>query len=120
MKYIGAQGEVNAYLLEAHDPQPDFSVMRAVESNRDGLPIIGHSESGHHHVLERPARAYEQMQGVPGGMKVLYAILKDPSGLRQDAASPHEPMPINETGIVMFRISREYDPFAEQARQVAD
>lgn len=113
---VAAQGEVN---LRRIDALPEGLVPVAVEA---GLLIVGHSESGHHHgfrpevgvaVMERPAA------DVPQGLKVLYAILENPTALIQDATTPHEPLMV-DAGIWEIRIAREFDPFAEQARQVAD
>ena len=61
----------------------------------------------------------ERTKDVPEGMKVLYALLDQPAALIQDAAAPHEGYDL-PAGFYEFRIAREYDPFAEQARQVAD
>ena len=52
-------------------------------------------------------------------MKVLYAILDSPAALIQDAAAPHAGYPL-PPGFYELRIAREFDPFAEQARIVAD
>lgn len=113
---VAAQGEVNLRRIKA---APEGLVPIKPEN---GLLIVGHSESGHHHgfreapgimVMERPSAT------VPQGLKVLYAILENPTALIQDATSPHEPLEIG-AGIWEIRISREYDPFSEQARRVAD
>ena len=53
------------------------------------------------------------------GMRVLYAILKDPAEFVQDAPAPHEKHAL-PAGLLEFRIAREYDPFADQVRQVQD
>ena len=61
----------------------------------------------------------ERTQDVPEGMRILYAIVKEPTRLWQDAQQPHE---THDTppGIYEARIAREYDPLMEQARRVAD
>jgi len=56
---------------------------------------------------------------VPPGMRVLYAILKEPAAFIQNAPVPHERHEL-PAGLYEFRIAREFDPFAEQARQVRD
>jgi hypothetical protein len=61
----------------------------------------------------------ERTSKVPAGMQILYAILKDPAALIQDAQVPHEGYDLLP-GIYELRISREFDPFAEEARRVAD
>lgn len=114
---IGAQGEVTVFLISAHPAEA--APVETPERNSAGNIIVGHSESGHHHViagggdvtvLERPAAA---------GMKILYAILQEPGELVQDAPTPHEKIGL-PAGILEFRIAREFNPFTEQARQVAD
>ena len=80
--------------------------------------IISHSESGNHHILTG-GDVMERTDNVPEGMRKLYALLDEPASLVQDAAVPHGSYDL-APGIYEMRISREYDPFAEQARQVAD
>jgi hypothetical protein len=80
--------------------------------------IISHSESGHHHLLTG-GDVMERTSNVPKGMKILYAVLDNPEVLIQDAATPHGSHNLL-AGFYEFRIAREYDPFAEQARIVAD
>lgn len=84
----------------------------------DGGYIISHSESGHHHVLTG-GNVMERVTDVPPGMQILYAILDEPAELVQDAAVPHGKHAL-AAGVYEFRIAREFDPFAEQARRVAD
>lgn len=110
-----AQGEVN---IRRVAKAPEGLVPVAPEK---GLLIVGHSESGHHHGFRDQAGVVvmERTKDVPAGMKILYAILENPAELIQDAASPHETI-LLDAGVYEMRLSREYDPFAEQARQVAD
>ena len=82
-------------------------------------PIIGHSETGHHHVLDRPAAMY-RATNAPSGMRILYAIVNEPSALVHlrdfDTHESHSLQP----GIYEFRAGREYDPYEEIARRQAD
>lgn len=114
-KVIAQQGEAKIYRISAI---PAGITTADVERTASGAAIISHSESGHHHVLDC-AEVMERTDSVPAGMRVLYAIAKEPTALRQDASTPHQPVNL-DPGIYEFRIQREYDPFAEQARQVAD
>lgn len=115
-KIAAAQGEVNVRKIDA---------MPAVATKplqpEKGLYIVGHSESGHHHGFRAQGgvAVMERTEGVPAGMQAFYAVLNQPTALEQNAASPHEALMLDE-GIYEIRISREYDPFAEQARRVAD
>ena len=114
-KLAAAQGEVNIRRVTGIP-----AGLTPVAPER-GLLIVGHSESGHHHGFRAGAGValMERTENVPAGMKILYAILDNPTALIQDAAAPHEPLML-DAGEYEFRISREFDPFAQQARQVAD
>ena len=115
---IAQQGEAKVFKI---DEIHNFAALTPMQDTTPiGLPIISHSESGHHHVLDRPGvEVLERTQDVPTGMRILYAIVKEPTNLVQDANVPHQPVAL-DPGIYEFRIQREYDPFAEQARMVAD
>jgi hypothetical protein len=52
-------------------------------------------------------------------MRIIYACLSADCLLEQDAPVPHEHFEL-PAGIYEFRISREYNPFLEQARLVQD
>lgn len=80
--------------------------------------IISHSEQGHHHLLGGDVEVLERIEA-PEGAKILQAIVREPTRLWQDAAVPHDPVYL-DPGLYEFRIKREFDPFAEQARRVAD
>ncbi|MEM6493894.1 MAG: hypothetical protein AAF650_05890 [Pseudomonadota bacterium] len=111
-----AQGEVKIYLLEGEMPS---GLIPLNDQDRLGRPIIGHSESGSHHVLERAVKVFEE-PNPPRGMRVLYALLDEPTALLQDDPShPHEAQTL-PMGLYEFRIKREHESFTEQARMVAD
>lgn len=108
-----AQGEVYARKIDKMPEGLPFD-----DFDKQGRPIIGHSESGHHHVLER-AREVRVEPNPPAGMRILYALLDEPTKLLQDAGDPHGEH-VLDAGVYEFRIAREYDPLMEQARMVAD
>ncbi len=111
-----AQGEIYARKI---DQLPD-GLVPFTEMDQTGAWIISHSKSGHHHVMDAPGvTVMERTTDVPEGMRILYAIVERPTSLRQNAANAHEShdMP---PGVYEMRISREYDPFLQQARRVAD
>lgn len=112
---IAQQGEAKVFRIDA---LPKNMQTRVAERTTSGAAIISHSESGHHHCISG-AEVLERIDNVPAGMAILYAIVKDPTALRQDAASPHGEIKL-DPGLYEFRVSREYDPFAEQVRRVAD
>ena len=107
------QGEVRIKRLT---DVPEIDGLQQRKRGKNGF-ILAHSESGHHHlltggdVLERPSNRE--------GLEMLYAILDKPEQVIQDAASPHDAYTL-PPGAYDIRISREFNPFAEQARRVAD
>lgn len=111
---IGQQGEVRIIRIDA---LPAGFQSKAAERTAKGF-IISHSESGHHHVVTG-GEVMEQTDKVPTGMQIFYAIVKEPEQFIQDAANPHGGFDL-APGFYEFRVSREFDPFAEQARRVAD
>jgi len=113
-KILGCQGEITIIQI---DTLPAGMETTPAEKIAKGW-IISHSESGHHHLLTG-GDVMERTSNVPQGMKILYAILANPEKLIQDAATPHGSHNL-PAGIFEFRIAREFDPFAEQARIVAD
>lgn len=110
---IGPQGEVNIFKIKNIPENIDVKKIARV----NGQYIIGHSESGHHHVLT-DGDVMERID-VPSGMKIFYAIVDKPAEFIHEAPAPHEGYKL-EPGIYEFRISREYNPFTEQARIVQD
>jgi hypothetical protein len=112
---ICAQGEITVFRIEGAMPA---GLSAHNEATKTGLPIISHSESGNHHVLDRRADVMEKLDA-PEGMRILYALLEDGAELIQDAADAHGSHSL-PAGLYEFRIAREFDPFSEQIRQVAD
>lgn len=112
---IGAQGEITIFAVEGAMPAGLIP-----HSDKDGLgrPIISHSESGNHHLLDGAVDVLEKPDA-PDGMRILYALLDKPVRLFQDAGDAHGEHIVGP-GLIEFRIAREFDPFAEQARRVAD
>jgi hypothetical protein len=114
---IGDQGEVTLFRCEG--PMP-AGLKLHTERDERGRIIIAHSERGHHHVIEDAgAVVMEQTENVPVGMRVFWALLERPTALIQNAPDAHgaQALPAN---LIQFRIKREYDPFSEQVRRVAD
>lgn len=111
---IGAQGEITIIKIDA---LPANLEHKPVERNTHGF-IISHSESGHHHVLTG-GEVMERTNNVPDGMRIIYACLSAECLLEQDAPVPHGHFQL-PAGVYEFRISREYNPFLEQARIVQD
>lgn len=111
---IGQQGEV---LIIKIDALPDSMETKKADRVAKGF-VISHSESGHHHCVTG-GEVMERTNKVPEGMQIFYAILTNPEEFIQDAANPHGGYSL-APGIYEFRVSREFDPFSEMARRVAD
>lgn len=111
---IGQQGECRIIKIDA---LPEGMKTKKTERVEKGF-VISHSESGHHHVVTG-GDVMERVSDVPSGMQVYYAILDKPEEFVQDAANPHGGFTLNP-GVYEFRVSREFNPFTEQARRVAD
>lgn len=85
-----------------------------------GKYIIGHSETGHHHVMTLDHKKAFESEKAPEGMRVLYVALETAGQLVHERGhDTHETISF-EPGIYEFRLGREFDPYAELARQVAD
>ena len=111
-----AHGEVGFFRIE--DGEPNLEGFTPVSPPRSGL-VVGHSESGHHHVLAVGSGA-QIMEREEAGMKILYAILEEPTRLFQaDASDPHKEQTV-QPGRYIIPNNVDYDPWAQQARRVAD
>ena len=111
-----AQGEIYARKIDSLPAD----LVAFTERSKSGDWIISHSETGHHHILGAAGvEVMERTKDVPNGMRILYAIVSEPTRLYQDAAVPHGTHEV-QPGIYEMRIAREYDPIMEQARRVAD
>lgn len=115
---IAAQGEITIIRIDdAANGKPAGRPL-ALEG---GKLIIGHSETGHHHVLERTSGAtVTVLDRAPEGMRILHAILSEPNKLIHERShDTHETIEL-PPGEYEFRIAREFDHYAELARQSAD
>ena len=113
--FVEQQGEVS---VEAIDAIPDG--LTPVKIEADGHIIVSESESHHHHVLlEKDVVVFEKTKDVPAGLRVLYAIVKNPTALIQTAPDAHEEMKILP-GMYEIIVGREFNPFLDEARRIAD
>jgi len=109
-----AHGEVNFFRIAGETP--DLTGFEAIKPSDKGY-IVGHSESGHHHVLA--AAGVTVMEKTSEGMAILLAIVESPTSLKQAAGAPHAEQTV-EPGTYFITNNQEYNPFTEQARRVAD
>jgi len=112
---VAAQGEIT---IRRVDP---MKIAGSALLPEGGKLIIGHSETGHHHVLEHMRGAsVTVLDRAPDGMRILYAILEEPNKLVHERGhDTHETIDL-AAGEYEIRIAREYDPYAELARQSMD
>lgn len=111
---IAAQGEITIIRTSNNGAGKPLAL-------ENGKLIIGHSETGHHHVLEHTRGAtVSVLDDAPAGMKILHAILAEPNKLIHERGhDTHETIEL-PVGEYEFRIAREFDHYAELARQSAD
>ena len=114
-RLTNAHGEVN--FLKIIDGTVDVSPLEIVQPAKEGY-IVGHSESGHHHVLEREGVTVHR--GTEKGMQILRALITKPVPVRQLAGGNAHEQQIIEPGEYLITNNVEYDPFMQQARRVAD
>jgi len=120
-KTTAAQGEITIRRIgnvpAKRSPPAGFVAMKP----EHGKFIIGHSETGHHHVLDRlDGVDVAVMDAPPAGMKILRAILENPTSLvHLRDHDTHDPIKL-EPGEYELRIAREFDHYAELARQSQD
>lgn len=82
--------------------------------------IVGHSETGHHHVMDRATCEVKAGPAAknPAGMAILYAIVREPTEVTHlRSTDTHKPIPL-QPGIYEIRPAREFSP--DGWRRVAD
>jgi hypothetical protein len=117
LETLGAQGEIRMFRI---DKIPAGAKPIQKEPGETHY-VIGHSETGHHHVLvgER-VRVFEPADA-PEGMRILYAILNSPGQLTHlRSYDTHAPHAFEAGDIIMFRRDREFDPYSYRARGIID
>jgi uncharacterized membrane-anchored protein len=121
MKIIAAQGELRVYKINT---LPQGIGNTRPKKNANGAYILAHSEKGHHHVIGGDVDVIENVTTQSIGaqslaMRTLYAIVREPTMLHQTATNGHLDV-LLEPGIYEIRADVEFDPFAEEIRQVHD
>ena len=120
-KTVADQGEI--YITRIGDVPKKAKLAGKPLQPENGRFIIGHSETGHHHVLDRVEGVKVSVLPTPPdseGIRILRAILENPTKLEhQRPHDTHETI-LLEPGEYEFRLRREYDPYAELARQSRD
>jgi len=113
VKNSAAQGEMLIRRVNS------FTAPSKEVESEEGVFILAHSETGHHHVIDRAhVEVKEQTENVPEGMGILQMIVKEPSEVKHlRSTDTHESLMLGK-GLWEVRLQREYTP--EGYRRVAD
>lgn len=111
-----AQGEVYLKRLNSLPVPRGWTELKA----ECGRVVIGHSETGHHHVVpDGDVMVYEKPTESEG-MRILRMIVKNTTKLEHlRDFDTHAPIPL-DPGHYEVRIGRELDPYENLARRQAD
>jgi hypothetical protein len=115
-----AQGEINIRRIGDVPADGKFSQGFTQMKPENGKFIVGHSETGHHHVVSARDADVAVLDRAPEGMRILQMIVTNPSSV--DHLRPHdthESIAV-QPGMYEIRIGREFDPYQEIARRQAD
>lgn len=115
-----AQGEITIIRVGDASAKPPALSGKPLPLER-GMLIICHSEAQHDHVLEHTRGAtVTVLDKAPEGMRVLHMILTEANSLvHKRGHDTHDTIAL-EPGEYSVRIAREFDHYAELARQSAD
>ena len=112
-----SQGELTFVKLP---DDADMSGKAFADTATDGRWIIGHSETGHHHVMDRAPVQIVERDNAPIGVRILRLIVAEPVACEHlRSFDTHAPVNLSP-GKWEVRTAREYDPLAKIARRVAD
>jgi len=117
---VAAQGEITIYRKDDADRRSFLKGGTALKAEKGRL-IIGHSETGHHHVIRAGGVDVMEMPAPTAGIRLLRMIVADPGKelVHERGTDTHEGIGL-PPGNYEIRIGREYDPYAQLARQQAD
>lgn len=108
-KRVAAQGDL--YIVRV-DKLPVGLTKQAPEH---GKHILGHSETGHHHVMDATT---VELYRLPEEIYECFIVVKEPTALEHlREFDTHEPI-LHEPGVYKVRRQREYTP--EGWRRAAD
>ena len=106
---VAAQGELR-FAKVSKAPQKGISVPPI-----NGLLIVGHSETGHHHVVDADCATLTRVDEF-----LAYLTVNKPTELvHQREFYTHRPVAL-QPGMYEFRTGREFDPFADLIRASSD
>ena len=116
---VAAQGEI--YIRRIYGDPATFLDGGKPLQPENGKLVIGHSETGHHHVMEPGGVDVMVMDHAPEGIRLLRMIVQDPEKelVHERPHDTHETLSF-APGMYELRIGREYDPYEQVARQQMD
>lgn len=109
-KKIAAQGELTITKLD----KPPKRVGAPVDAV-GGRLIVGHSETGHHHVVDSDCAVLTRVDEFTA-----YLDVKKPTQIDHLREYDTHPSIALQPGMYKFRTGREFDPFEESIRASAD
>lgn len=110
------QGEVTILRILDQFDLPDWPALPM----EDGKMIVGHSETGHHHVIERPEAVRIVAKPDNAAMTILRMVVSEPTKVMHlRGTDTHDAIPL-PPGNYEIRGQVEYDPYAEAVRRAAD
>lgn len=107
---IAAQGELTITRL-ARAPKKLGEIVAPV----NGKLIVGHSETGHHHVVDAGCAVLTRVDEFTA-----YLDVKKPTQIDHLREHDTHPSIALQPGMYEFRTGREFDPFEEAIRASAD
>lgn len=107
---VAAQGELTITRI-ARAPENIGTAVPAV----DGKIIVGHSETGHHHVVDAECATLTRVDAFTAFLNVF----KPTSIVHQRNHDTHPSIEL-QPGMYQFRTGREFDPFEDAIRASAD
>ena len=107
---VAAQGELTIIRLGPLPKKPDLKGYKPMPADNDRF-IVGHSETGHHHVIEKARNEVYVADTAPEGMRILKALINDTTSLDHlREHDTHEAL-LLEPGEYEIRIAREFNPY---------
>lgn len=117
-----AHGELNITRIMSPDGTMMLTLMKNLPKELgtivkpfDGKLIVGHSETGHHHVVDADCATLRRVDEFTA-----YLDVKKPTELIHERSYDTHPSIALQPGIYEFRTGREFDPFEDVIRASAD